>query len=284
MIQTSHVADERRKGSSTECWLLHGAVGLASDWRPLATRLAECGIGSRAIDLWRFLDCCAMPIEDFGRHLNAEASGCHPSIRTRILVGYSMGGRLALHALLQNPQPWSAAILISAHPGLEYSQENITRRASDAEWASRALHGPWDSFLNQWNRQPVLAGANIHSARDHSRLAQRRRQIARSFIDWSLGSQGNLWPRLAEIQIPVLWIAGASDVPAVQRAQRAASLMHASDLRIAPNAGHRVPWQSESWLFGQIMDFLNNPARGCQRPEGGEQPICETTPVIRIPP
>lgn len=87
------------------------------------------------MDLWRFLDCCPMSMPEFGRALNREAEAV---TGRKILVGYSMGGRLALHALLEGGL-WDAAILISPHPGLESEEERAARRAGDAEWGSRAL-------------------------------------------------------------------------------------------------------------------------------------------------
>ena len=58
VIQYSKQADERREAGPLECWCLHGAVGMAADWRGFAKNLAAAAIGSRAVDLWRFLDCC----------------------------------------------------------------------------------------------------------------------------------------------------------------------------------------------------------------------------------
>lgn len=239
-----------------ECWCLHGAVGLAADWRGLAKQLASSGIGSRAVDLWRFLDCCLMPLPDFGKALNADASGEVFRGSGRALLGYSMGGRMALHALLENNHPWQAAVIVSAHPGLENEHERASRRARDAEWASRALTGNWQQFLDDWNAQPVLANASARDPQASGRLMQRRREIARSFVDWSLGAQEPLWDRLGEISIPVLWVAGENDPKFRALAERACALIPEATLAIAPAAGHRVPWDAETWFADQVARFL----------------------------
>ena len=132
MIQHSKQADERREAGPLECWCLHGAAGMAADWRGFAKTLAATGIGSRAVDLWRFLECQPMSLTEFGTALNADASGEVFRGSSRALLGYSMGGRLALHALLEKDHPWQAAVIISAHPGLESEPERADRRASDA--------------------------------------------------------------------------------------------------------------------------------------------------------
>ena len=258
MIQFSKQADERREAGPLECWCLHGAVGMAADWRGFGKTMASSGLGTRAVDLWRFLDCCPLPLPDFAKALNAEASGDPGRGGSRVLLGYSMGGRLALHALLENPHPWQAAVIVSAHPGLEQESERIARRGSDAEWATQALAGDWQQFLSRWNAQPLLGAAALRDAQASGTLIMRRREIARSFVDWSLGAQSSLWERLAEISIPVLWIAGENDPRYLALAERAVSMLPNGHLATAPAAGHRVPWEAEEWFAEQVAHFLKS--------------------------
>lgn len=244
---------------STEVWCLHGMLGATHDWRELGKRLASHGIGSRAVDLWRFLACEPMPLARFGAALNAETrSETRP--KQRILLGYSMGGRLSLHALLAQPGPWTAAIIVSSHPGLESEQERAERRAADAAWATRALKGDWSDLIAAWDKQPVLAGPGDISSRNA--LALRRREIARAFVDWSLGAQEPLWQKLPQLVMPTLWIAGEGDVKFRLLARRAASLCPSASLAIAPNSGHRVPWQNTAWFHQTVIDFILHLA-GC---------------------
>ncbi len=261
MIQYSKQADERREAGPQECWCLHGAVGMAANWRGFAKSLAGAGIGSRAVDLWRFLEAGQMPLTDFAKTLNAEANGEVFRGNGRALLGYSLGGRLALHALLDKPHPWQAAVIIAAHPGLESGAERAHRREADAAWATQALTGTWQQFLAAWDAQPVLANSAPRDPQTSNNLITRRREIARSFIDWSLGAQEPLWDRLAEITVPVLWVAGAKDEKFLALARRAVALMPAASLAIAPAAGHRVPWEAEAWLAGEVAGFLRTGGR-----------------------
>lgn len=240
---------------TTECWCLHGAVGAASDWRSLASALAKHGISTRAVDLWRFLQCESVSMPDFGKRLNADAAGEISRSQRRILIGYSMGGRLALHALLEGG-PWDAAIIISANPGLRDPQEASQRRSQDAHWATRALTDSWTDFLNAWNNQSILGGAQ-RDEREDKKLIQRRREIARSFVDWSVGNQESLWDRLTEIKIPVLWIAGELDQKFSTIAEEAAAKSSNFSSSIAPATGHRVPWENEAWLTERIHAFIS---------------------------
>lgn len=225
-------------------WCLHGAVGQAADWQGFQIP----GKAIRRVDLWRFLDCCPMSLADFGRALNAEAAAVPGK---RVLVGYSMGARLALHTLLDGGD-WDAAVLVAPHPGLEDEQERAARRAGDAEWASRALAGEWDDFLAAWQAQPVLATSEARPPLS----AQRRREVARSFIDWSLGAQEPLWDRLGDIRCPVLWCAGERDAKFRALAGRAVDELPAGELWIAPGAGHRVPWDAPEAFRDKVGEFL----------------------------
>lgn len=267
MIQTSRETDERREAQKraakasdeavlpAECWCLHGAVGAASDWRGFAGSLATRGISTRAVDLWRFLECDSVSMPELGKRLNAEAEGEVSRGRRRVLIGYSMGGRLALHALLEGG-PWVAAVIISANPGLRDAAEASERRSTDTVWATQALTLSWPDFIGKWNSQPILGGA-IRSERDDGKLIQRRREIARSFVDWSLGNQEPLWEKLSSIKIPTLWIAGEQDSKFRALAGEAAGLSEHFSLEIAPGCGHRVPWENEEWLAEKIAAFVS---------------------------
>jgi len=264
-------------------WCLHGAVGQAGDWQGFG--VPEWSV--KRVDLWRFLDCCPMTMPEFGRALNAEAAGAasadgrwqmvdgrwkadrsdrsdpvlrdlpstiyHPpsTITRRVLVGYSMGARLALHALLDGG-PWDAAVLVAPHPGLESKSERAARRESDAEWAGRALTGDWREFLALWNAQPVLADSERLPAAGELR----RREVARSFMDWSLGAQEPLWERLGEIQCPVLWCVGERDGKFRALAERAVPLLPRGELWVAPDSGHRAPWDAPEAFAAKVGEFL----------------------------
>jgi 2-succinyl-6-hydroxy-2,4-cyclohexadiene-1-carboxylate synthase len=227
---------------------------MAADWRGFSVP----GWGVKRVDLWRFLDCCPMTMPEFGRALNREAeSGKRQTVEKRVLVGYSLGGRLALHALLEGG-PWDAAILVAPHPGLESEDERAARRAGDAEWGSLALSGEWGTFLEKWEGQGILKrppDAEGEMA-DRVGLVTRRREVARSFVDWSLGAQDPLWSRLREISCPVLWCVGERDGKFQALGERAAGLMANAELWTAPGAGHRVPWDAPEAFRTKVGEFL----------------------------
>ena len=156
-----------------------------------------------------------------------------------------------MHALL-NGGPWDAAVLIAPNPGLESETERAARREADAEWASRALSDEWPDFLEAWNAQPVLAASD----RRQSLSAHFRREVARSFVDWSLGAQEPLWGRLGEIGCPVLWCTGERDGKFTSLAERAVASLKDGERWVAPGAGHRVPWDAPEAFRDKVGEFL----------------------------
>lgn len=234
-------------------WALHGAVGMAADWRGFALEMRDAHgeLGEvRRLDLWRFLDCCPMPLEKFGATLAAEIERIDPA---PVLLGYSMGGRLALHALLARPDLWKAAVIVSAHPGLEDESARKARREKDATWSALALKGDWPGFLNQWNAQGVLGGGAMP---DRTSLKSRRASVARSFIDWSLGAQQDLSPRMQEIPCPVLWLTGERDEKFTKAGQSAVPFLPRGEHQVITGCGHRVPWEKPPEFAASCQRFF----------------------------
>lgn len=225
-------------------YALHGAVGSPSDWHGLEPE----GELFKAVNLWRFLECCPMSLNAFGAALNEENTS-----EDSVLLGYSMGARLALHALLDKASRWSKAILVAPHTGFSSEVDRSARRSQDAEWASLALSGDWGVFIEKWNAQSVFADAQ---SLDRHHLKVWRKQIARSLIDWSTGAQEDLIDRLSEIEIPVLWLTGERDSKFTQVAELAVPRMKNARHVVMPGVGHRIPWEDPQGFKKQISDFL----------------------------
>ncbi|MDE0827098.1 MAG: alpha/beta fold hydrolase [Akkermansiaceae bacterium] len=237
-------------------WCLHGAVGMAEDWKELSATLGQGGHVVRRVDLWRFLDCCPMELDEFAKSFCEEvrASGDDENV----LVGYSMGGRLALHALLEDADLFRAAVIVSAHPGGLDEKEKIIRMAGDAEWAGKALVGDWAMFLKEWDGQAVLnpEGGTLEGLGDRMQLKVRRQAVARSFMDWSLGKQGDLRSRFEEVKVPVLWVTGERDGKFTGLAKEAVPYLEEGRLEVVEGAGHRVPWEKSEEFGALVEEFL----------------------------
>ena len=162
--------------------------------------------------------------------------------RCDILLGYSLGGRLALHALLNGAQ-YKRAILVSTGLGIEGDEARAARRASDAAWAKRFESEDFETVMRDWNAQPALAGPALSRTRDD--------YDPRALRAWSSGALPPVASRLHELTIPTLWIVGARDSKYVAEAHRAASLARGR-VAIVDDAGHRVPWEATNAFISLI--------------------------------
>lgn len=227
-------------------YALHGFLGLPSDWKSFSNVVAwdvlQAGYPSESIGLWEWAS----------RFNEIAKKGTR-----RILMGYSLGGRLAMHALLHSPHLWDGAILISAHPGLANDDEKLKRLNNDKAWSERFATRPWESLMQQWNSQSVFSGKSFERKEEDFS----RQTLADMLRHWSLGRQDDLSLSLKSLSMPILWIAGQRDSTYASLAQSMASSNPFSQVWLAPEAGHRVPWENQRLFQQQIQEFMRNHVR-----------------------
>ncbi len=229
---------------SRDILALHGNLGSPEDW-------SAAGLPAmRAVDLWDFAE---LDFHEFAAELAGPLSA---GMERPTLVGYSLGGRLALHALALHPQRWGGAVVLAAHPGLRSVEERIARRRSDADWAERARTWPWGEFLADWNGQALFDEASeALLARQHA-LEARREAVAAAFERWSLGRQADLRPALRAYVGPVRWITGARDGKFTRIAGEMAKVFPDFHHHIVPGRGHRLLESAPEVVPGAIADCL----------------------------
>jgi len=233
---------------ATPALLVHGFGGSGELWAEVARLLA----GSRtvvAVDLpghgrtpvppddsrWRMEEVAA----DLAALLDSLGLG-----RTH-LVGYSMGGRLALHAALNWPERWASLVLESASPGLADEEERRRRREEDGRWARLLEEQGLPAFFARWDGQPLFAGRARMGARRRRRLERVRRShdplaLAACLRGMGAGSQQPLWERLQQLLLPVLLVSGKEDSKYCQLAEQMQRRMVAARRAVLPRAGHSV--------------------------------------------
>lgn len=177
-----------------------------------------------------------------------------------ILMGYSLGGRLALHALLRKPTLWQGAVIISAHPGLS-PEERPIRQERDEAWAEKFEKTPIEESLAEWNGQPLFKENPLPGSRDpklYDRLL-----LANTLRHWSLGKQQDLMPEVSQLSCPVLWILGAED-DRYMSLRGKLTLKHAcSRVLVLENAGHRAPWQQPAAFRLAVEAFIQEIQQNC---------------------
>lgn len=179
--------------------------------------------------------------------------------RRRILLGYSLGGRLSMHALLQDPVVWHAAVIVSAHLGIVEADERKIRAEVDEKWAVRFEKDNWHDLMTDWNRQSVFSKDTFCFDRQESDYS--REALAATLRCWSLSRQQDLFPLVSQLEIPILWVVGAEDVKYAIQAKRLeeAVLRHPlSRVWIVPGSGHRVPWNYKKEFLTRLCTFFGH--------------------------
>jgi 2-succinyl-6-hydroxy-2,4-cyclohexadiene-1-carboxylate synthase len=243
---------------------MHGFMGSSADWRDVIT----------ALDARTF--CIAVDLPGHGTSLDlapeaytisgaARAIICaldELGVESPVMVGYSMGGRLALYLALRYPERCAGLFLESASPGLEGAEERTARRAADDERARRLASGDFDEFLEDWYRQPLFASM----ARDENLLrrtieARRRNhpgELAHSLRGMGTGSQPSLWGELERIGVPTLAVAGGLDGKFVEISSRMAGLGPWIESVVVPETGHTVHAEAPALYVSLLERFLED--------------------------
>ena len=189
--------------------------------------------------------------------------GCVAAIRHagrgRVLVGYSMGGRLALHAALRDPAAYPALVLLGATPGIENDDRRRTRKAADDELAGWMERSSIHAVVNHWENQPVFRTQpwDLVERQRRGRLSHDPRTLAALLRATGQGALPPLWDRLPELRMPVLAVAGERDDKYARIAERMAARLPDGRAALVPAAGHAAHLEAPDRFAGLLAEFLD---------------------------
>ena len=187
--------------------------------------------------------------EDFCGRVEVHANG-----EKSILLGYSLGGRLALHACLSRPDLWKSAIVVGADPGLESEEEKKLQLHRDRNWAERLKREPLEKLVDEWDAQPVFCGIENQAPRNLGEMDPDR--LSQHFEVFSKGLQQNLAPKLAELKnLPILFVSGEKDQKYLVIGKKLAKSSSVINAQVIADAGHRVPWENTESFVQILIDF-----------------------------
>jgi 2-succinyl-6-hydroxy-2,4-cyclohexadiene-1-carboxylate synthase len=237
---------------------LHGFLGKPSDWNFIHDKKSTNKYIFHSIEDFmpndpikeKYLQKWAVKFNDF-IFKSSQFGG-----DKNILVGYSLGGRLALHSLCKNNN-WKGAIIVSANPGLTNENDKLARLENDKKWARRFLEDDWSQLMHDWNAQGVFAGLNSTMHREEKQYD--RKKLSQLMLEFSLAKQENLRDFIKQFKFPIHWLAGERDSKFVTIAKEMSLLNNNIKSSIVPLAGHRIPWEN-SEEFVKIMNIF---IRGC---------------------
>ncbi|MBZ0294463.1 MAG: 2-succinyl-6-hydroxy-2,4-cyclohexadiene-1-carboxylate synthase [Anaerolineae bacterium] len=177
------------------------------------------------------------------------------------LLGYSMGGRLALYTAIHYPDRIAALMLESASPGLRTDKERADRNQRDNALADRIERNGITAFVNEWEALPLwnsqkntLTEAARQQLRDE-RLGQRPSGLANSLRGMGTGVQPPLWDKLSSLNMFVHLVAGQLDTKFLQLNHGMLTLLPHAFLDIVPDAGHAVHLERSHTFEEFILNF-----------------------------
>lgn len=177
------------------------------------------------------------------------------------LLGYSMGGRIALSFTLTHPQWVRSLLLESAGPGIANADERTARAERDnalADWIEQ--HGV-TAFVDRWEALPLFATQRALPADQRDRLRQQRLTnravgLANSLRGIGTGVQPSNWNKLHHITAPTLLLAGELDPKFVTIARQMAPNLPNADLHMIPAAGHTIHLERPAAFQQVVRAFL----------------------------
>ncbi len=178
------------------------------------------------------------------------------------MVGYSMGGRVALSFAELYPTYISSLTLESASPGLRTEQERFERKSNDEKLARKIEHKGIRSFVAFWENIPLFAtqkrlSMHVQESIRVERMSQKEAGLAMSLRQMGTGSQPSWWDRLVYQNHPTLLLVGAEDEKFVRINKEMASLFPRAILEVFPQAGHTIHIEQPARFMEKIQSFLH---------------------------
>lgn len=218
-------------------------------WAPVARRVAE-----------RYPTMCL----DFESHTLEERLAELRAVAPRgaVVVGYSMGGRLALQAAVREPERYGALVLVGATAGIEGEQERGARFQADLRLASRLESQSIEHTVAEWEQQPVFEGQppELVAAQRPGRLSHRPADLASLLRTAGQGAVEPVWDRIPSLPMPVLAIAGERDTRYMDLAARIAELAPWGRAAIVPGGGHAAHLERPARVAALILELVNGSA------------------------
>jgi 2-succinyl-6-hydroxy-2,4-cyclohexadiene-1-carboxylate synthase len=245
--------------------LLHGFMGSSADWM-------EDVIPSLSKDYY----CIAVDLPGHGktdteRRDNYTMDRCATAIASLMdtlsisqsnLIGYSMGGRLALYTAVNLSGRIGKAVIESASPGLAKESDRRARVEQDRKLADRILHTPMQQFLQEWYQQPLFETMDKESEPYRMMLIRRAandpKRLALSLEMMGTGAQPSLWDKLDKIRSPLLLIVGEHDTKYRAIASDIANHCPAATTATVKDAGHAAHLDNPDEYIKLASQFLKS--------------------------
>jgi 2-succinyl-6-hydroxy-2,4-cyclohexadiene-1-carboxylate synthase len=178
------------------------------------------------------------------------------------LLGYSMGGRLALTLAILYPERVRKLILESASPGLKTNEERVLRRMKDEELANFINDRGIVSFVDYWEKIPLFSTMSrlpnsIKQSIREQRLSNKTKGLANSLIGMGTGAQVSWWGKLDLLSSEVLLLTGEKDEKFCKIAENMVENMRKASWIVINDCGHAIHVEQKEKFGTIVSDFLS---------------------------
>ncbi len=240
-------------GNGDPLVLIHGFTQSAQSWGAVGAALAK---DHRVI---------AMDAPGHGQSaavaadLSAGADLMAASVGTAAAwLGYSMGGRYALHVAVRHPDAVDRLVLVSATAGLDDPEARAARRRADEGLAVKVEREGVARFVEWWLARPLFATLPPDAAAVESRLDNTAAGLASSLRLAGTGTQEPLWSVLPQLEMPVLVVAGELDAAYLAHGRRLVAGIGANaSLAVIAGAGHACHLERPGAFLDVVLPFLD---------------------------
>ncbi len=257
-VQNSNLSDS----TARPLILLHGFMGCKEDWTDIIDGLK---ISRRciAIDLPGHGD-TKVNAEDSLFTIENTAGGIieltdNLGIDTFDLLGYSMGGRLALYIAVHYPERVTKLILESSSPGLKTHKEQENRRINDLLLGDKIMSMEMSDFISQWYDMPLFKSIKQNDGYEglrFRRMLNDKTGLVKSLKYMGTGFQPSLWAEWEALGIETLLIAGEYDKKYTTIANKMCKLNPNARLEIIADTGHNLHFERSDLFINHVADFL----------------------------
>jgi 2-succinyl-6-hydroxy-2,4-cyclohexadiene-1-carboxylate synthase len=176
-----------------------------------------------------------------------------------VLIGYSLGGRLALRAVLRERERYAGLVTVGATAGIDEPATRSARAEADDRLAAWMEAAPIEDIVGIWERQPLFADQSeaLIEEQRAGRLSHDPTALAMLLRSAGQGVLEPVWHELLTLDLPLLAIAGARDEGYAAAAQRIADVAPRGRAAIVADAGHAAHLQRPERVAELIEGFLN---------------------------
>lgn len=235
---------------------LHGFLGAPSMWHSVESSLRQPIAASLVLPGHGASPWFPPAPQDFDASVDALAQS-FPLSTKPILVGYSMGARIALALTLRHPEKVHGAILIGVDAGIEDEAMRAERITWDDAWAARANSESLEDFVSAWENLPIFDSQKSLSEEARAALRKQRTSHTSAGITWAMRSLGlgrmpSLWDQLAHNEVPLTLMSGALDHKFTDKSRAiVARTKNARAVRIE-NVGHNVALEAPGAVANEV--------------------------------